>query len=57
MKVWELTKMLTPETVCKIMDRNTGRHMMTDTAGSITEKRISDHIKDWDFSEEHIILI
>lgn len=54
MKVYELTRMLTADTEVKIIDDETQKALYIGCASAAT---FTDDVKDWDFSEKHIIYI
>lgn len=54
MPVWYLVRMLVAETEVTIKDSKTGETIFSGCASSAT---FNDEVKDWDFSEGHIIYI
>lgn len=54
MRVGFLTGKLTPETVVVIKDINTGKVIWT---GNVAFANFNDTVKDWDFSNGHVIYI
>ena len=54
MEVWFLVRMLTNETEVTIRDHKTGRTLYV---GVASEASFNDEVKDWDFSNGHVIYI
>ena len=57
MTVKFLAGMLTGKTKVILKDKETGKVYRAARASEIADEKISDKVKDWDFSKEHIIYI